>query len=365
MIDPDHDASPPRPRLTLVSGGQTGADRAALDFALAAGIRCGGWCPAGRAAEDGPIAARYPLAEGAGGYAERTALNVRDADATVIMGSGAALSGGTALTAQLAEEAGKPWLRLSREADGAGGAARRLAAFVETHRPARLNVAGPRASNDGGAYRFACAVLAGGLLGLRQVWERLSPSPSPGDDVFEDLCARHCEPPRRYHGPLHLAECFAQWAQNGADPDLGWALWFHDAIYDPQRGDNEAASAALAEAALAATLPQTAAIAALIRATDHRSTPDPALAEKAALLCEIDLAILGAEPERYREYAAQIRAEYAHVPEPAFREGRAQILRAFAARLPIFRRLKSAERLNARAAENLRWELECLGGEPR
>ena len=87
----------------IVSGGQTGVDRAALDAALALGIPCAGWCPKGRRAEDGAIPERYPVAETeSADYEERTRLNVGDADATLILASGP-LSGGTGLTAETAE----------------------------------------------------------------------------------------------------------------------------------------------------------------------------------------------------------------------------------------------------------------------
>lgn len=93
--------APVRP-AKLLSGGQTGVDRAALDAALALGIPCGGWCPQGRRAEDGQIPARYPLTEtGSPGYRERTYLNVRDSDGTLILARGA-LSGGTTLTRRVA-----------------------------------------------------------------------------------------------------------------------------------------------------------------------------------------------------------------------------------------------------------------------
>lgn len=76
----------PGRRLRVISGGQTGVDRAALDVALELGLPCGGWCPAGRRAEDGPIPARYPLTETAGAdYVERTRRNVVEADATLVL----------------------------------------------------------------------------------------------------------------------------------------------------------------------------------------------------------------------------------------------------------------------------------------
>ena len=101
------------PLKKIISGGQTGVDRGALDAALHLGVAAGGWCPKGRLAEDGPIPARYPLAEtGSAAYEERTALNVMDADATLILASGPggpkSLKGGTLATHRKAEESGKP-----------------------------------------------------------------------------------------------------------------------------------------------------------------------------------------------------------------------------------------------------------------
>jgi hypothetical protein len=92
----------------IVSGGQTGVDRGALDAALAAEFPCGGWCPEDRAAEDGPIEARYPLTPMArGGYRERTRQNVLDSDGTAILFYGV-LGGGTLLTLNLCKREGKP-----------------------------------------------------------------------------------------------------------------------------------------------------------------------------------------------------------------------------------------------------------------
>lgn len=134
--------------LVVVSGGQTGADRAALDTAIACGIEHGGWCPAGRWAEDGPIAPRYrlretPLAD----PAQRTRWNVRDSDATVVFAPPGELGRGTQLTIDHARALRRPLLVLPA-ADSVELAARRLLDFVRSSRARVLNVAGPRSSED-------------------------------------------------------------------------------------------------------------------------------------------------------------------------------------------------------------------------
>jgi hypothetical protein len=135
--------------MKIISGGQTGADRAALDFALENGIPIGGWVPQGRLAEDGPIPERYAgLAEtGSPDPAVRTARNVRDSDATLILSHGA-LDGGSLLTHREATRIGKPVLHLDLEELETAAAADRLRTWLAAVRPATLNVAGPRASRD-------------------------------------------------------------------------------------------------------------------------------------------------------------------------------------------------------------------------
>jgi Circularly permutated YpsA SLOG family len=145
----------------IVSGGQTGVDRAALDVALALGLPCGGWCPRGRRAEDGPIAVHYPLLETPSAeFAQRTEWNVRDADATLVLTRGRP-AGGTALTIALARRLGKPLLVLDLARAPDPRVAQR---FLERERAAVLNVAGPRESQQPGvqqqARRFLEAVLA-------------------------------------------------------------------------------------------------------------------------------------------------------------------------------------------------------------
>lgn len=135
----------------IVSGGQTGVDRGALDAALSSGFACGGWCPAGRLSESGPIPDRYPLKELAGsGYRERTERNVRDSDGTLIVHFGA-LNGGTQLTLSLARQLRKPVLSLDMSATCMMRAELHLASFIDCYDIGTLNVAGPRESKVPGA----------------------------------------------------------------------------------------------------------------------------------------------------------------------------------------------------------------------
>jgi len=140
----------------ILSGGQTGVDRAALDVALALGMNCGGWCPAGRRAEDGAIPDFYPLKETPGrDYAQRTEWNVRDSDVTLILYRGQ-LSGGTAMTVQFAKAAGKPVYLVELEATTDEQDIRR---WLIKQQVKTLNVAGPRESRSPGIYRQARSLL--------------------------------------------------------------------------------------------------------------------------------------------------------------------------------------------------------------
>lgn len=140
----------------IVSGGQTGADRAALDWAIRRRIPHGGWCPRGRRAEDGRIPERYQLIETPSrDYGQRTRWNVRDSDATLIVSRAATLLGGSAYTARAARRLGKPWLHVHPGGDDP----KAIREFLARHRVRVLNVAGPRASGEPGVYEYAIAVL--------------------------------------------------------------------------------------------------------------------------------------------------------------------------------------------------------------
>lgn len=160
--------------LTVVSGGQTGVDRAALDIALELGLPCGGWCPRGRRAEDGRIPRRYPLRETpSAAYPQRTEWNVRDSDATLLLTWGRA-TGGSLLTLRLARSLGRPVLVVDLTSARSAGDA---AAWIERHRVRTLNVAGPRDSAAGEVYANARAF-------LEEIVGALAPTPA-GESAAE------------------------------------------------------------------------------------------------------------------------------------------------------------------------------------
>jgi hypothetical protein len=140
----------------IVSGGQTGVDRAALEVAVELGIPCGGWCPRGRRAEDGAVPDCFPLQETPGrDYPQRTAWNIRDSDATLVLTRGS-LRGGTALTVRAARQQARHVLVVDLGDSPSPQPAR---AWLELHEVGVLNVAGPRESENPGIADQARAFL--------------------------------------------------------------------------------------------------------------------------------------------------------------------------------------------------------------
>ncbi|MEV8456216.1 hypothetical protein AB0467_31680 [Streptomyces sp. NPDC052095] len=190
------------------------------------------------------------------------------------------------------------------------------------------------------------------------------PDPAPYAD---NLLTRWAEPQRKYHTTAHLAAVLGHidtLAPHAADADtVRLAAWFHDAVYRPDRSENEERSAALAERALPeAGVPDgvTAEVARLVRLT---VTHDPADGDTdGEVLCDADLAVLAAGPEEYAAYAARVREEYGFVPDEAFREGRAAVLRQLLGLPRLFRTPYGAEHWEHRARRNLLTELELLNG---
>lgn len=204
------------------------------------------------------------------------------------------------------------------------------------------------------------------MTDLRSVWDHAfrALGKVPPDEPLRDLLARYAEPHRTYHTVAHLAACFATLdlvAHEAERPaEVALALWFHDAIYEPTRTDNEARSGALARQCLAAAGVEdavTARVEALILATRHA---DVELVGDALVVVDVDLSIFGASAEVYDAYARGVRCEYAWVDEARFRAGRASFLRGLLARSRIFGTRTLGARLEAPARANLRRELARL-----
>ncbi|WP_449060278.1 HD domain-containing protein [Planomonospora algeriensis] len=193
-------------------------------------------------------------------------------------------------------------------------------------------------------------------------WRALA---GPGADrLGADLISRYGEPHRRYHTAAHLEAVLDHvdaLAGHAGDPDLvRLAAWFHDAVYDPRRGDNEERSARMAERALPELGLPASAVAAVARLVRLTVTHAPAAGDAdGAVLCDADLAILAASPEVYAAYAAAVREEYAFVPGEAFRTGRAAVLRSLLD-LPMIFHSPAASGWEGAARENMRGELDRL-----
>lgn len=192
-----------------------------------------------------------------------------------------------------------------------------------------------------------------------------------GDDpdvlaAGRDLLARYAEPHRRYHDRRHLAEVLealrSLCAGRPVPVEVGCAAWLHDAVHDG-RDDDEERSAVLATQVLTSlgVAPAVVAeVARLVRMTlDHDPPPGD---DAGALLSDADLAVLGADQERYARYAADVRAEYAHVDDDAFRAGRTTVLRSLLDRPRLFVTPEGRRRWEEAARRNLRDELTILGG---
>ncbi|CCH28471.1 HD domain-containing protein [Actinosynnema sp. NPDC047251] len=185
-----------------------------------------------------------------------------------------------------------------------------------------------------------------------------------------DLAARYGEPHRGYHNADHVlavvrdVELLAAHRSLADQAVLVLAALAHDVVYDGQPGDDERASAAwaverLTEAGLNAD-PVTDRVAALVLATIDHEAGD----ELTALLMDADLAILGSDAQGYERYRQAVRREYAHVPDEAWRAGRAQVLRGLLARDPLYATPQARDRWEARAKANLAAELASLS-DPR
>lgn len=180
------------------------------------------------------------------------------------------------------------------------------------------------------------------------------------------LEAAYAEPHRRYHTRRHIEQCLALLDQVPDLEDserqvLAWAIWWHDAVYDPTASDNEARSAELAKAdlrGLDASIHAREEVARLIRLTaGHVVEAEDRLGE---ILVSIDLSILGAPPQAYDAYAQAVREEYAHVSDDAWRQGRPRVLRHFLEAPAIYPDPAFRETFEVQARANLAREIASL-----
>ena len=212
------------------------------------------------------------------------------------------------------------------------------------------------------------------LDALQQSWAKLlaryGVAPADAYPPFDLLVAAYTAPQRCYHNLEHVAEVFRVAGRLATITDdtgpLHLAIWFHDAVYDSRAKDNEPRSADLAVDLLgpvgvpASVLER---VARLVRATAHRPGDPPPGDRDTSILLDADLAILGAAGERYRRYAADIRREYAWVPDAEYRTGRAAVLEAFLARPRLYWNELIYQEGEARARANMRAELAELRGD--
>ncbi|GAA4893927.1 hypothetical protein GCM10025789_08930 [Tessaracoccus lubricantis] len=179
------------------------------------------------------------------------------------------------------------------------------------------------------------------------------------ETIRDDLLARWQQPHRHYHDVRHLAQVLLALGELACtDRVVILAAWFHDAIYDGAPGRDEEASAALAEDSLAGLLPDddVAAVGRLIRMTATHSPTD----EREAILSDADLSVLGQIPGRYHVYVRDVRLDYAHVDDDAWRNGRSQVLRQLLAKEPLFHTEMARDLWETQARANLEDELRSL-----
>jgi predicted metal-dependent HD superfamily phosphohydrolase len=181
-----------------------------------------------------------------------------------------------------------------------------------------------------------------------------------GDPLYAEISARYSEPRRHYHTLAHIAACLSELERLALTHDLreriGLAIWFHDVIYDPLAQDNEMRSAEFFQKkAIAAGMSPTliSGVSSMIKATRRHEAPPGPNAYATRLFVDIDLAILGASPARFRVYDEAIRREFSGVPDAVYRARRKCVLRQFLDRQSLFCTPEFRERYERQARENL------------
>lgn len=214
-------------------------------------------------------------------------------------------------------------------------------------------------------------VLDAGILSFmnRDRWHRLMAALtlSESNDSFDQLVNAYSQKHRHYHTCAHIEDCLRQFdaaAELAREPaEVELALWFHDAVYDPYSSDNEAKSADLACELLnrhGVASERIARVRAHIMATRHEA---PAELDDSKLVVDVDLSILGVDPDVYARFETDVREEYRWVPGPLFRSKRAEILESFLARPTIYSTTPFLTKYEAPARRNLTAAIAALRGE--
>ncbi len=205
---------------------------------------------------------------------------------------------------------------------------------------------------------MAQARLTAELTALLGAWHA---EPSTVDRAAADIVDRYREPHRCYHTLHHVDEALSVAHDVGADDVVVLAVWFHDVVYDATATDSEARSALFARDTLSALGAPPDIVDEVARLVLTTVSHDPVDGDvRAAQLADADLAVLGAPPERYARYVDDVRSEYAHVDDDAWRAGRAAVLATFLARDRLYHDDRLRDRLEQRARDNLRTELAAL-----
>lgn len=199
----------------------------------------------------------------------------------------------------------------------------------------------------------------------RATWEGLGAG-ACDDRLYWEIVEQYTDPGRRYHTMQHLDECFARFGEVRTlaehPHEIELALWFHDAVYDVRKQDNEERSAAWArDVAVSSGLAPAVAdrVHALVMATKHDAMPETA---DGKLMVDVDLSILAAPAERFDEYERQVRDEYSWVPGFLFRRKRREILEAFLSRPHLFNTEHFRGRYESLGRANLERSIAALGG---
>ncbi len=202
-----------------------------------------------------------------------------------------------------------------------------------------------------------------GLVGFEE-WSPLAGDSPTSRTEWAALVAAWSEPHRRYHDLAHLAAVLGLVDQLGAtadDPDaVRLAAWYHDAVYDPMRMDNEQVSAERARAGLRGLVPDDRAeevVRLVLLTAGHDPAPDDS---NGAVLCDADLAVLASPPQAYAAYASAVRAEYGHLTDEEFTAGRIAVLEHLSTLPELYRTPEAARQWTDPARANLAAELQLL-----